>query len=254
MAGTSLFPSDVSSRNGDDPIGSALTSIRRLVRVLRLNAQRTQAASGLSAAQLFVLQQLPKDGSLSLNELAVADADGSQLGRGCRRSTASAGVGESRRRLGGSTTGVGPDHGVGATHTLARARSADSRTHRRAQSAYVSGTHRAGALARPSERSARRGGRAGNHAFRGIRRAVSASPAQSGREETPVTRSLWKRGDRWRSSIAPSAAAARPRAAISRREAPSSFPSPDVRRYGNAASTRLGSTRRSIGRPWIQRE
>ena len=71
MAHTSLFPSDVSARNGDDPIGSALTSIRRLVRVLRLNAQRTQAASGLSAAQLFVLQQLPKDGSLSLNELAV---------------------------------------------------------------------------------------------------------------------------------------------------------------------------------------
>jgi len=40
------------------------------VRVLRLNAQRTQSAAGLSAAQLFVLQQLPKDGSLSLNELA----------------------------------------------------------------------------------------------------------------------------------------------------------------------------------------
>ena len=61
----------MSSRNGDDPIGSALTSIRRLVRALRLNAQRTHAVSGLSAAQLFVLQQLPKDGSLSLNELAA---------------------------------------------------------------------------------------------------------------------------------------------------------------------------------------
>lgn len=66
-----IFPADVSSRNADDPIGSSLTSIRRLVRVLRLNAQRTQSAAGLSAAQLFVLQQLPKDGNLSLNELAA---------------------------------------------------------------------------------------------------------------------------------------------------------------------------------------
>ena len=110
----------MSSRNTDDPISSALTSIRRLVRALRLNAQRTQAASGLSAAQLFVLQQLPKDGSLSLNELAAADPDGSQLGRGCGRSTAGAGVGGSRRRRGGSTTGVGPDHAAGR-RTLARA-------------------------------------------------------------------------------------------------------------------------------------
>ncbi|HEX3866149.1 MAG TPA: MarR family transcriptional regulator, partial [Gemmatimonadaceae bacterium] len=59
------------SRKAEDPISSALTSIRRLVRVLRLNAQRTYTAAGLSAAQLFVLQQLPKAGSLSLNELAT---------------------------------------------------------------------------------------------------------------------------------------------------------------------------------------
>jgi DNA-binding MarR family transcriptional regulator len=48
-----------------------VTSIRRLVRVLRLNAQRTQAIAGISSAQLFVLQQLRTDNSLSLNELAA---------------------------------------------------------------------------------------------------------------------------------------------------------------------------------------
>jgi DNA-binding MarR family transcriptional regulator len=48
-----------------------VTSIRRLVRVLRLNAQRTQATAGISAAQLFVLQQLRIDDSLSLSELAA---------------------------------------------------------------------------------------------------------------------------------------------------------------------------------------
>jgi len=47
-----------------------VTSIRRLVRVLRLAAQRTQAASGLSAAQIFVLQHLGAAERLSLNELA----------------------------------------------------------------------------------------------------------------------------------------------------------------------------------------
>lgn len=54
-----------------DPIASAVASVRRLVRVLRLHAQRTQAVAGVSAAQLFVLQQLRTDDSLSLNELAA---------------------------------------------------------------------------------------------------------------------------------------------------------------------------------------
>ena len=49
---------------------SAVTSIRRIVRVLRLAAQRTQAAAKISAAQLFVLQQLGDGSELSLNELA----------------------------------------------------------------------------------------------------------------------------------------------------------------------------------------
>jgi DNA-binding MarR family transcriptional regulator len=49
---------------------SAVASIRRIVRVLRLASQQTQAAAGISAAQLFVLQQLGDGAGLSLNELA----------------------------------------------------------------------------------------------------------------------------------------------------------------------------------------
>jgi len=60
-----------SVRSAGDSIASAVTSIRRLVRVLRLNAQRTQAVAGVSAAQLFVLEQLRTDDSLSLGELAA---------------------------------------------------------------------------------------------------------------------------------------------------------------------------------------
>lgn len=51
-------------------IASAVVSVRRLVRVLRLHDQRTQAVAGVSAAQLFVLQQLGTGGELSLNDLA----------------------------------------------------------------------------------------------------------------------------------------------------------------------------------------
>jgi DNA-binding MarR family transcriptional regulator len=50
---------------------SAVTSIRRLVRVLRVAAHRTHATAGISAAQLFVLQQLGPGAGLSLNELAA---------------------------------------------------------------------------------------------------------------------------------------------------------------------------------------
>jgi len=49
---------------------SAVASIRRIVRVLRLASQQTQAAAGIGAAQLFVLQQLGDGAELSLNELA----------------------------------------------------------------------------------------------------------------------------------------------------------------------------------------
>lgn len=41
------------------------------MRVLRLNAKRTEAITGVTAAQLFVLQHVQTDGGLSVNELAV---------------------------------------------------------------------------------------------------------------------------------------------------------------------------------------
>lgn len=58
-------------RRSADAVTSSVDSIRRLVRVLRVAAQRTQAAAGVSAAQLFVLQQLRDDNALSVNELAA---------------------------------------------------------------------------------------------------------------------------------------------------------------------------------------
>src|SRR5689334_5887739 len=54
-----------------DPIVSSVTSIRRLVRVLRVAARRTQSVAGITAAQVFVPQQFDGDASLSLNELAA---------------------------------------------------------------------------------------------------------------------------------------------------------------------------------------
>lgn len=47
-----------------------LDSIRRLVRLLRLSDRAAQTEVGLSGAQLFVLQELFRNPSLSLNELA----------------------------------------------------------------------------------------------------------------------------------------------------------------------------------------
>ena len=47
-----------------------LDAIRRLVQLLRLSDRAAQARVGLSAAQLFVLSELGKDGALSLKELA----------------------------------------------------------------------------------------------------------------------------------------------------------------------------------------
>lgn len=47
-----------------------LDSIRRLVRLLRLSDRAAQTEVGLSGAQLFVLQELFRSPSLSLNELA----------------------------------------------------------------------------------------------------------------------------------------------------------------------------------------
>ena len=44
--------------------------MRRIVRALRIAAQRTQDEAGISAAQLFVLRQLADTPATSLNELA----------------------------------------------------------------------------------------------------------------------------------------------------------------------------------------
>jgi DNA-binding MarR family transcriptional regulator len=47
-----------------------LDSIRRLVRMLRVSDRQAQAELGVSGAQLFVLTELAKTPSLSLNDLA----------------------------------------------------------------------------------------------------------------------------------------------------------------------------------------
>lgn len=47
-----------------------LDSIRRLVRMLRVSERQAQSALGVSGAQLFVLTELGKTPSLSLNDLA----------------------------------------------------------------------------------------------------------------------------------------------------------------------------------------
>src|SRR5205085_9821928 len=48
-----------------------LDSIRRLVRILRVSDRQAQADLGVSGAQLFVLTELAKTPSLSLNDLAM---------------------------------------------------------------------------------------------------------------------------------------------------------------------------------------
>jgi MarR family transcriptional regulator, organic hydroperoxide resistance regulator len=52
-------------------LSAAVDAVRRLVRGLRLAEQRTRAATGLSAAQLFVLRQLRDADGASLTELAA---------------------------------------------------------------------------------------------------------------------------------------------------------------------------------------
>ena len=51
-------------------LSEAVDAVRRLIRGLRLAEQRTHAATGMSAAQLFVLAQLRDTDGLSLTELA----------------------------------------------------------------------------------------------------------------------------------------------------------------------------------------
>jgi MarR family transcriptional regulator, organic hydroperoxide resistance regulator len=51
-------------------IARTLTSVRRIVRALRVAEQRTHADVGVSAAQLYVLRQLDRSAAGSLSELA----------------------------------------------------------------------------------------------------------------------------------------------------------------------------------------
>jgi len=50
-------------------IEKSVTAVRRIIRVLRIAEQQTQQETGISAAQMYVLQQLG-DSALSLTELA----------------------------------------------------------------------------------------------------------------------------------------------------------------------------------------
>lgn len=47
----------------------ALNAFRRIVRALRVSAQRAQSDAGISAAQLYVLAQLAPGSAMSINEL-----------------------------------------------------------------------------------------------------------------------------------------------------------------------------------------
>jgi DNA-binding MarR family transcriptional regulator len=63
--------SDGGSAGDLTPEGQEIVdSIRRIVQVLRISSREAERTVGLTAAQLFVLQQLSGDNALSLNELA----------------------------------------------------------------------------------------------------------------------------------------------------------------------------------------
>lgn len=62
-------PAASSARHHPD-VGSAVDDFRRILRELRLAAQRTQRTSGVSAAQLFLLAALGDGEDASLSELA----------------------------------------------------------------------------------------------------------------------------------------------------------------------------------------
>ena len=53
-----------------DSLAACVVAFRRIIRVLRLSNQHTQQVSGVSSAQMFVLQELRDGTPLSLNELA----------------------------------------------------------------------------------------------------------------------------------------------------------------------------------------
>lgn len=55
----------------DAPVRAALDALRRIVQGIRLSDARAERHTGLSGAQLFVLQQLAEQPAQSLNELAA---------------------------------------------------------------------------------------------------------------------------------------------------------------------------------------
>ena len=96
-----------------DDLATSVNAIRRILRALRLAARQTQASSGVSAAQLFVLRALATGESASLSELAestmtdrssvAAVVDRLLDGGFVKRETSS----EDRRRASITITGAG---------------------------------------------------------------------------------------------------------------------------------------------------
>lgn len=70
--GTHASPPRPRLRRGDRDaeVQSALDALRRIVQGIRLHGTRAERGTGLSGAQLFVLQQLAEAPAQSLNELA----------------------------------------------------------------------------------------------------------------------------------------------------------------------------------------
>lgn len=58
-------------RTPHEDVRAIMDSLRRLVRELRVFSRRAEATAGISAAQLFVLQQLAEGKPRSVNELAA---------------------------------------------------------------------------------------------------------------------------------------------------------------------------------------
>jgi MarR family transcriptional regulator, lower aerobic nicotinate degradation pathway regulator len=71
-AGTAPRPSADGAARADATVRDALEAVRRLVRALRLGANRARETVGVSSAELFVLGVLQEGGpAASLNELAA---------------------------------------------------------------------------------------------------------------------------------------------------------------------------------------
>jgi DNA-binding MarR family transcriptional regulator len=61
----------ISKRQGSVEAASIINSIRRVVRALHMYSREAERRFGMSAAQVFVLQQLQEGAPLSLKELAA---------------------------------------------------------------------------------------------------------------------------------------------------------------------------------------